>query len=184
MWKCYNAVVRQLSSIAISKSPVRFSSCSRLYMLRHAHASVAAYCCWDSVSISASQLDKRWLLDIFFAEEDGIYFLQASVLDTECADIFLQFDTGALFKRGALVQHHEVVAQGKSYFVMPGFSSNMMIGRVKPVRFRRKRKQCSSDETCNKATLWDCPLVKDGRVSLSMPVWDIFSGRPQHCSAS
>ena len=24
MWKCYNAVVRQLSSIAISKSPVRF----------------------------------------------------------------------------------------------------------------------------------------------------------------
>ena len=32
-----------------------------------------------------------------------------------------------------------------------------------------KRKQCSSDETCNKATLWDCPLVKDGRVSLSMP---------------
>ena len=94
MWKCYNAVVRQLSSIAISKSPVRFSSCSRLYMLRHAHASVAAYCCWDGVSISASQLDKRWLLDIFFAEEDGIYFLQASVLDTECADIFLQFDTG------------------------------------------------------------------------------------------
>lgn len=119
MWKCYNAVVRQLSSIAISKSPVRFSSCSRLYMLRHAHASVAAYCCWDGVSISASQLDKRWLLDIFRRRGWHI-FLQASVLDTECADIFLQFDTGALFKRGALVQHHEVVAQGKPYFCYAG----------------------------------------------------------------
>ena len=169
MWKCYNAVVRQLSSIAISKSPVRFSSCSRLYMLRHAHASVAAYCCWDGVSISASQLDKRWLLDIFSPKRMAYIFCRLlswipNVRTYSCSSTQARCSNGA-----RLCSIMKSSRRESPTFVMPGFSSNMMIGRVKPVRFRRKRKQCSSDETCNKATLWDCPLVKDGRVSLSMP---------------
>ena len=85
-------------------------------MFRQAHASVAAYCCWDGVSTSASQLDRRWLFEIFFSEKDGIYLLKASVLNAERADIFLQLDAAALFKRSTFVQHHEVVAQGEADF--------------------------------------------------------------------
>ena len=54
-------------------------------------------------------------------------------------------------------------------FVTLGFSSNVITGRVSPVRLRRNRKQCSSEEICSRATLCICPFVNDGRVSLSMP---------------
>ena len=33
--------------------------------------SVAAYCCWDGVSTSASQLDRRWLFEIFSTSPSG-----------------------------------------------------------------------------------------------------------------
>lgn len=39
----------------------------------------------------------------------------------------------------------------------------------KPIRFNRNRKQNSSVEICNRATLWLSPLRKDGRVSVSIP---------------
>ena len=51
-----------------------------------------------------------------FPEEDGIYLLQAFILDAESADVFLQFNARMLFERSTLVQHHEVIPQGKAYF--------------------------------------------------------------------
>ena len=45
------------------------------------------------------------------AEEDSVDFLQAFVFDAEGADILLQFDAGALFEGGPLVQHHEVILE-------------------------------------------------------------------------
>ena len=125
-------------------------------MLRHAQASVAAYSFCGSVKVSASQLERRWLFRNLFPEEDGVYLLQAFVLDAESADIFLQFDAGMLFEGRAFVQHHEVIPQGKAYFRYTRVSSNVITGRVSPVRLRRNRKQCSSEEICSRATLCIC----------------------------
>ncbi|KAA6318280.1 hypothetical protein EZS27_031694, partial [termite gut metagenome] len=54
-------------------------------------------------------------------------------------------------------------------FAIVGFSNRSINGLINPVKFSRKRKQCSSDATCNRDTLYAFPFVNDGRVSLSMP---------------
>ena len=85
-------------------------------MLRHAQASVAAYCFCGRFRYFGFPVGKALAFRNLFPEEDGVYLLQAFVLDAESADIFLQFDAGMLFEGRTFVQHHEVVPQGKAYF--------------------------------------------------------------------
>lgn len=82
-------------------------------MRTQAQASVAAYSCCASVRVSASQLERRWLLEIFFLKEEGIDFLQTLFFDAERGYVVLQFHPVA-HARVFLVttaQHGEIVFQ-------------------------------------------------------------------------
>ena len=100
--------------------------------------------------------------------------MKASVLNAERADIFLQLDAAALFKRSTFVQHHEVVAQGETDFGYGGGFEQRDNRKGESGEIEAEKETMLFDEICNKATLCDCPLVNDGRVSLSIPSMEHF----------
>ena len=138
-------------------------------MRRHAHASIEAYTICAPESFDASQLVRRWPLDMRPLKSMAYIFCR---LESEMWYFFTMFCRSTKLRGSnspALCSTWKSSLSERPTLSTSSHSMNSLSSGVNPILLRRKRKDLSSVDTCMSETRLVIPFLKLGLVSVSNP---------------